>query len=89
MTGLFETEVEFEVVEPGHAWIHAFLGELGGQAGMLLTAFKAAAWTPLTTAMATEGMLKAGLKTSTKPERIAAFYLCQWVKKGLLNRHQS
>jgi hypothetical protein len=33
-------------------------------------------------------MVKAGLKTATKPERIAGFYLCQWVKadKGWLER---
>lgn len=59
---------------------------LGGQAAILLTTFKTGGWKSMTTAIATEGMLKAGLKTTTKPERIAAFYLCQWVKKGLLKR---
>jgi hypothetical protein len=59
---------------------------LGGQAAILLTTFKTNEWRSMTTAVATEGMLKAGLKTATKPERIAAFYLCQWVKKGLLKR---
>ena len=59
---------------------------VGGQAAVLLAAFKAAKWAAMTTQQATEGMLKAGLKTATKPERIAAFYLCQWVKKSLLTR---
>jgi hypothetical protein len=31
-------------------------------------------------------MVAHGLKTGTKPERIAAFYLCQWVKKQFLMR---
>ena len=59
---------------------------LGGQAAILLAAFKKADWVAMTTAEATKGMLTAGLKTTTKPERIAAFYLCQWVKKSLLER---
>ena len=59
---------------------------LGGQAAILLEAFKKADWVAMTTAEATKGMLTAGLKTTTKPERIAAFYLCQWVKKSLLER---
>ena len=59
---------------------------IGGQAGILLEAFKAAKFASMSTHEATEGMIKAGLKTTTKPERISAFYLCQWVKKGLLER---
>ena len=59
---------------------------IGGQAGILLEAFKAAKFASMSTHEATEGMVKAGLKTTTKPERISAFYLCQWVKKGLLER---
>lgn len=59
---------------------------IGGQAGILLEAFKAAKFISMTTHEATEGMVAKGLKTTTKPERISAFYLCQWVKKGLLER---
>ena len=58
----------------------------GGQQAPLFAFFKAAKFAPATTAQAAEGMVKAGLKTTTKPERIAAFYLCAWVKKGLLTR---
>ena len=57
-----------------------------GQAGVLLEAFRACGFKPMTTAQATDGMVAAGLKTTTKPERIAAFYLCQFVKKSLLER---
>ena len=57
-----------------------------GQAAFLLKAFQEVKFGPLTTRTATDGMMKAGLKTTTKPERISAFYLCQFVKKGLLTR---
>ena len=60
--------------------------QFGGQAALLHAAFKGVGWKPMTTAEATAGMVAAGLKTTTKPERIAAFYLCQWAKKGLLSR---
>lgn len=59
---------------------------IGGQAAVLQTAFKNVKWGPMTVAEATAGMLKAGLKTSTKPERISGFYLCKWVPKGWLTR---
>jgi hypothetical protein len=60
---------------------------LGGQAGILLDAFRAVEFKPMTTHEATDAMVKAGLKTTTKPERIAAFYLSQWAtKKGLLTK---
>ncbi len=59
---------------------------LGGQQVPLLEFFKASKFAPATTSEATAGMLAHGLVTSTKPERISAFYLCQWVKKGLLTR---
>jgi len=60
----------------------------GGQAGILHLAFKNAKWAAMSTSEAAEAMVKAGLKTATKPERIAGFYLCQWVKadKGWLER---
>ena len=60
--------------------------KVGGQAAMLLAAFKAVKFGPLTTAQATEGMVTAGLVTTTKPERIAGFYVCQWAKKDWLTR---
>ncbi len=60
--------------------------KFGGQAALLLAYFKAAKFAPATTAEATAGMVAAGLKTTTKPERIAGFYLCSWCKKGLLAR---
>jgi hypothetical protein len=60
---------------------------LGGQAGILLKAFRDAGFVPMTTEEATAAMLKAGLKTSTDPKRIAAFYLSQWsTKRGYLTR---
>jgi hypothetical protein len=59
---------------------------LGGQQVPLLAFFKASKFAPATTAEATTGMLEHGLVTSTKPERISAFYLCAWVKRGLLTR---
>lgn len=58
----------------------------GGQAALLLVAFKTSKWTPMSTQEAAAGMVKAGLVTTTKPERIAAFYLCKWAKQGLLTR---
>ena len=60
--------------------------KVGGQAGILLEAFKAGGFKPMTTQEATDAMVKAGLKTTTKPERIAGFYVCQWAKKGWLVR---
>jgi hypothetical protein len=57
-----------------------------GQAGILLAAFKASKWASMTTEEAAKAMVTAGLKTSTKPERIAAFYLCQWAKNELVKR---
>ena len=60
--------------------------KMNGQAGILLEAFRAGNFEPMTTVQAADNMVKAGLKTTTKPERIAAFYLCQFVKKSLLER---
>jgi len=57
-----------------------------GQARSLLAFFKSTRFAPATTAQAADGMVAAGLKTSTKPARIAAFYLCDWAKKGWLER---
>jgi hypothetical protein len=59
---------------------------LGGQQAPLLAFFRDMKFASATTQQATDGMVAHGLKTGTKPERIAAFYLCQWVKKGLLER---
>ena len=59
---------------------------LGGQQTPLLAFFRATKFAAATTAEATAGMLAHGLVTTTKPERISAFYLCQWVKKGYLTR---
>lgn len=63
--------------------------EAKGQAAMLFSAFKAGGFAPMTTVAAAEAMVKAGLVTTTKPERIAAFYLCQWVKTGWLARKEA
>jgi hypothetical protein len=61
--------------------------KLGGQAGILLAAFKTAGFKAMTTQEATDAMVTAGLKTATDPKRIASFYLSQWAtKKGLLTR---
>jgi len=60
--------------------------KVGGQAATLLEFFKAGKFAAATTAAAADGMVRHGLVTSTKPARIAAFYLCDWVKKGLLER---
>jgi hypothetical protein len=57
-----------------------------GQAKALLAFFKATRFAPATTLQAADGMVAAGLKTTTKPARIAAFYLCDWAKKGWLER---
>jgi hypothetical protein len=57
-----------------------------GQAKSLLAFFKATRFAPATTAQAAAGMVAAGLKTTTAPARIAAFYLCDWAKKGWLER---
>jgi len=59
---------------------------LSGQQTPLLAFFRATKFAAATTAEATTGMLAHGLVTTTKPERISAFYLCQWVKKGYLTR---
>jgi hypothetical protein len=58
----------------------------GGQAGIVQAAFKAAGWAAMTTTEATAATVAAGLKTSTKPERIVAFYLCKGTKNGLFER---
>ena len=61
--------------------------KLGGQAAILLAAFRDNGFKPMTVPEATAAMLKAGLKTTTKPERISSFYLSQWATKaGLLAR---
>ena len=60
--------------------------KIGGQAATLLAFFRASKWAPTTTTQAADGMVKHGMVTTTKPARIAAFYLCQWVKNGLLER---
>jgi hypothetical protein len=59
---------------------------LGGQQAPLLEFFRDTKFASATTQQATDGMVAHGLKTGTKPERIAAFYLCQWVKKQFLMR---
>ena len=61
--------------------------KLGGQAGILVDAFRANGFKAMTTQEATDAMLKAGLKTGTDPKRISSFYLSVWAsKKGLLTR---
>jgi hypothetical protein len=61
--------------------------KLGGQAGVLVDAFRANGFKAMTTQEATDAMLKAGLKTGTDPKRISSFYLSVWAsKKGLLTR---
>jgi hypothetical protein len=62
---------------------------MGGQQKYLAQAFARAKWGRLTTQEATDGMVASGLQTTTKPERIAGFYLAQWCKKGLLGRVQA
>jgi hypothetical protein len=59
---------------------------LKGQAKTLLAFFKKMKFMAATTAQAADGMVACGLKTSTAPARIAAFYLCDWAKKGWLVR---
>ena len=60
--------------------------KIGGQAGTLLDFFKSTKFAPATVQQATDGMLKAGLKTGTDPKRISSFYLSTWSRKGLLER---
>jgi hypothetical protein len=61
--------------------------KLGGQQAPLLEFFKDTKFAPATLAQATAGIIKAGLKTAKQtPERVAAFYLSDWTKRGLLER---
>lgn len=62
--------------------------KLGGQQAPLLEFFKDTKFAPATLAQATAGIVKAGLKTAKQtPERVAAFYLSDWTKRGLLERN--
>ena len=61
--------------------------ELGGQQSPLLEFFRVSKFAPATAKQATDGAVKAGLKTAKQtPERVTAFYLSDWAKKGLLIR---